>query len=548
ITKRCGLRILFSKLYIYFYKPGGLGKQNNLSFIMSVKTGKLLAYLKVFGCESFVKVKDVCGEAMKCTFIGSSSNEMRYSFWDTKSHQVIRSRDITFVDSIYGARSMTYSSSLTKPIQKSQVVLVDIPENLAKNDNIVVEHALSSEITQRLGGSLDTSEGSKNSGSFEDSRRSYVKYSKDGASSKEGGSKTPRVRKSTRESRAPVSWRLDDALVCCVENTIEDRIMDSGASFHATYWKEELERFKLRSGKVRLVDDKNLDIADVGDVVFKTSFGTIWTLKDVMYIPSLKKRLISVGQLDKEGYHVGFEDSNGRLLKENYKGWSKFIKKAMALHLLHQSKDPATMILLSKIAAGVAENCKGWSKFIKKAMALHLLHQSKDPATMILLSKIAAGVAVVRAMMSLDGSIMASLKNFNGFLAVNTPPDDLIHTYFEQEGAVLEVMLHIFEEFVLLLGRHPLNNEVPRMNEEPCKDVHQVGDEREVKVLRRFNWPPIELITKDGVLPERVCAGAIYRTEVCTEVYASAIYPNKNTVSVILLEEKRDVDSYLIES
>ncbi|GKE88694.1 hypothetical protein Tco_1566169, partial [Tanacetum coccineum] len=41
-------------------------------------------------------------------------------------------------------------------------------------------------------------------------------------------------------------------------------------------------------------------------------------------------------------------------------------------------------------------------------------------------------------------------------------------------------------------------------NEEPCRDVHQVGDEREVKVLRSFNWPPSELITEDGVLPERL--------------------------------------------
>ncbi|GJY66473.1 hypothetical protein Tco_0468711 [Tanacetum coccineum] len=92
-------------------------------------------------------VKDVCGEAMKCTFIGSGSNEIRYSFRDTKSYQFIQSRDITFVDSIYGAKSMTYSSSLTKPIKKSQVVLVDIPKNLTENDNIVAEHGLSSEIT-----------------------------------------------------------------------------------------------------------------------------------------------------------------------------------------------------------------------------------------------------------------------------------------------------------------------------------------------------------------------------------------------------------------
>ncbi|GKF68508.1 hypothetical protein Tco_0198187, partial [Tanacetum coccineum] len=66
----------------------------------------------------------------------------------------------------------------------------------------------------------------------------------------------------------------DDALVCCIENTNDDRIMDSGASFHATYFKEDLERFKLRSGKVCLVDDKTLDIAGIKDVVLKTSFGT----------------------------------------------------------------------------------------------------------------------------------------------------------------------------------------------------------------------------------------------------------------------------------
>ncbi|GKA06930.1 retrovirus-related pol polyprotein from transposon TNT 1-94 [Tanacetum coccineum] len=77
----------------------------------------------------------------------------------------------------------------------------------------------------------------------------------------------------------------DDALVCCVENTIDDRIMDSGASFHATYCKEELERFKLLSGKVRLADDKTLDIAGVGDV------------------------------LDEEGYHVGFEDQQWKVTK-----------------------------------------------------------------------------------------------------------------------------------------------------------------------------------------------------------------------------------------
>ncbi|GKC80069.1 hypothetical protein Tco_1130843 [Tanacetum coccineum] len=106
-----------------------------------------LAHLKVFGCDSLVKVKDVCGEAMKY--------------------------------SIYEAKSVTNSCSLTKPIQKSQVVLVDILENLAENDSIVAEHGLSLEITQSPDGSSNTSEGSENSRSFEDIRRSDKEDSED---------------------------------------------------------------------------------------------------------------------------------------------------------------------------------------------------------------------------------------------------------------------------------------------------------------------------------------------------------------------------------
>nr|GFB25878.1 hypothetical protein [Tanacetum cinerariifolium] len=71
--------------------------------------------------------------------------------------------------------------------------------------------------------------------------------------------------------------------------------------------------------------------------------------------------------------------------------------------------------------------------------------------------------SVVQAMVSLGRSLVASLENINGFLAVYTPSDDFIRTDFEQKEVVPKVMLHIFEELVLLLGRHSFNNEVPRM-------------------------------------------------------------------------------------
>ncbi|GJS57334.1 retrovirus-related pol polyprotein from transposon TNT 1-94 [Tanacetum coccineum] len=48
----------------------------------------------------------------------------------------------------------------------------------------------------------------------------------------------------SRDKEVNMARDADDALVCCVGNTVEDRIMDIGTSFHATYCKEELERFK----------------------------------------------------------------------------------------------------------------------------------------------------------------------------------------------------------------------------------------------------------------------------------------------------------------
>jgi len=46
-------------------------------------------------------------------------------------------------------------------------------------------------------------------------------------------------------------------------------------------------------GKVRLVDNRTLDVTGMGDIVLKTPVG-FWTLKDVRVVLSLTKSLISV--------------------------------------------------------------------------------------------------------------------------------------------------------------------------------------------------------------------------------------------------------------
>ncbi|GJS74756.1 hypothetical protein Tco_0707597 [Tanacetum coccineum] len=62
------------------------------------------------------------------------------------------------------------------------------------------------------GGSSNTSEGSEKSRSFEDSRRSDGEDFEDKASFEDGGSETPRVRRSSRESKARTDSSTEDTI------------------------------------------------------------------------------------------------------------------------------------------------------------------------------------------------------------------------------------------------------------------------------------------------------------------------------------------------
>ncbi|GJU68839.1 hypothetical protein Tco_1255098 [Tanacetum coccineum] len=216
----------------------------------------------------------------------------------------------------------------------------------------------------------DTSEGSKNSGSFEDSGRSDEEFSKDGASSNEGGSETPHVRRSTRESRAPVRYSPSANYLLLTENDEPDSYSDA-----LNYYQERMHHKAcgcscLKNNRIAAKDDYNQLAGQEGNLECR--------LKEIMY------GLIQAPRL--------------RYLK--------------------------------------------FDNFMQKDKALTWQNST-----------------------SLSDS----------------------------------------------------------WNEEHCRDVHQVGDEREVEVMRSFNWPPGELIMEDGVLLERACS-------VCSAVqkcYSSSIVEGK---------------------
>ncbi|GKC28320.1 hypothetical protein Tco_1035614, partial [Tanacetum coccineum] len=389
----------------------------------------------------------------------------------------------------------------------------------------------------------------------------------------------------------------DDALVCCVENTVENRIMDSGASFHATYCKEELKRFNLRSG--------------------------------------LKRRLISVGQLDKEGYHdwcehVSFQRQRFRCTEGRYGSF---------LHNVSEDKETAEIkfcvengIVMLKIVPktplqfGVAERLSRtfraestgihaeapkmlWADSVSTTyliyaipyvpIGLHIPEEEwrgKDTSRTLKVAQMKCDTAFgIRRVTRLSEAEMLHLRtqfieleNDNivaehglsleitqslggssntsegskksesfkdsgrsdeeyskdgasskegGFetphvrrstresralvryspsanyllLIENGEPESFSEAFHSKESvqwkkAIIEEMVSLEKNQMcslvrLLAGKKALQSLwIFRVQEE---DVHQIGDEREVEVLRSFNCPPSELITEDGVLPER---------------------------------------------
>ena len=68
--------------------------------------------------------------------------------------------------------------------------------------------------------------------------------------------------------------------------------------------------------KVSLGDDYQYPIKGIDEASYKLDFGTPIKMKEVLYVPRLKKNLLSISALDKKGFRVAFID--GQVLM-----WSK---------------------------------------------------------------------------------------------------------------------------------------------------------------------------------------------------------------------------------
>ena len=64
-----------------------------------------------------------------------------------------------------------------------------------------------------------------------------------------------------------------------------------------------------------LVDGTALDVVSMGDVRILLPNGSVWLLEKVQHIPDLRRNLISIGQLDDEGYVILFVGGTWKVTK-----------------------------------------------------------------------------------------------------------------------------------------------------------------------------------------------------------------------------------------
>ena len=91
-------------------------------------------------------------------------------------------------------------------------------------------------------------------------------------------------------------------------------LIDSGASKHMTGYRRALTDLSERSisAQVELGNDAKYYVKGIGSAAFELNSGESLKMTNILFVPGLKKNLISVSALEDKGYVVAF--SSGKVL------------------------------------------------------------------------------------------------------------------------------------------------------------------------------------------------------------------------------------------
>ena len=125
-------------------------------------------------------------------------------------------------------------------------------------------------------------------------------------------------KKELKKMKTPVKNDLISTLTGSVSPDNDTWLVDSGPSRDMTCYKDSLSCLEHKDypPKVMLGDDYQYPIKGMGEASYKLHSRKSMNMKDVLYVPGLKKNLLSISGLDKKGFRVAFVDGEVLMWKK----------------------------------------------------------------------------------------------------------------------------------------------------------------------------------------------------------------------------------------
>ena len=106
----------------------------------------------------------------------------------------------------------------------------------------------------------------------------------------------------------------DDLHVSLYAAASDAWMLDSGATHHITPHTSDFISYSKIKGIVRLGDKSTVDQAGIGSVTIQCPEGYTITLSNVLHVPSVNTRFISISALDEKGAEVTFASGKAKIL------------------------------------------------------------------------------------------------------------------------------------------------------------------------------------------------------------------------------------------
>ncbi len=101
-----------------------------------------------------------------------------------------------------------------------------------------------------------------------------------------------------------------------IESNLKDWWIDTGASRHVCVNKNHFTTFELVHGeKIYMANAAVASVEGKGTVKLKMTSGKVLTLAEVLYVPEIRKNLVSVAMLNQNGFRIAIESDEVVLSK-----------------------------------------------------------------------------------------------------------------------------------------------------------------------------------------------------------------------------------------